>query len=204
MKSLRTIIVVLFTVCALQACHHAAKNYNSTSPDSPKVEEDTSDDDDASSDTSTTLNLAVDKEDSQFAVDAVNKCVAEITLGKLAIQKGKSKMVKNFGTMMVKDHGKANDKLMALIKAKKIALPATPDTLQQKMIQNLSQKSGNDFDKAYIKAMIEDHQDDVKIFTEKTKKLQDPDLKAFAIKTLPVLQKHLDAINAIHDSMGDN
>jgi len=93
---------------------------------------------------------------------------------------------------------------MALIKAKKIALPSTPDTLQQKMIQDLSQKSGNDFDKAYIKAMIEDHQGDVTIFTEKTKKLQDPDLKAFAIKTLPVLQKHLDAINAIHDSMGDN
>lgn len=204
MKGLRAIILILFTACALQACNHAAKNYNSTSPDSPKVEEDTSDDDDASSDTSTTLNLAVDKEDSQFAVEAINKCLSEIELGKLAIQRGKSKKVKNFGTMMVKDHGKANDKLMAIIKAKKITLVITHDPVQQKMIQDLSQKSGNDFDKAYIKAMIADHQDDVKIFTDKTKKLQDPDLKAFAIKTLPVLQKHLEAINAIHDSMGYN
>jgi putative membrane protein len=148
--------------------------------------------------------LLVDKEDSQFAVDAINKCLSEIALGKLAIQKGKSKKVKNFGTMMVKDHGKANDKLMAIIKAKKIALVITQDPAQQKMIQDLSQKSGGDFDKAYIKAMIDDHQDDVRIFTDKTKRLQDPDLKNFAIKTLPVLQKHLDAINAIHDSMGDN
>jgi putative membrane protein len=204
MKGLRGIVLVLFTTCALQACNHVAKNYNSTSPDSPKVEEDTSDDDDASSDTSTTLNLAVDKEDSQFAVEAINGGTTEVTLGKLAIQRGKSKKVKNFGTMMVKDHSKANDKLMVLIKSKKIALPMTPDPAQQKMIQDLSQKSGSEFDKAYIKAMIDDHQEDVKTFTEETKKLQDPDLKNFAIKTLPILQKHLDAINAIHDSMGDN
>ncbi|WP_183576289.1 DUF4142 domain-containing protein [Mucilaginibacter sp. X5P1] len=203
MKGLRTIILVLFTACALQACKHVAKNYNSANADSATVEEDTSDDD-ASADTSTTLNLGVDKEDSQFAVEAINGGMTEVALGKLAIQRGKSKKVKNFGTMMVKDHSKANDKLMALIKAKKIDLPMTPDPAQQRMIQDLSQKSGSDFDKAYIKAMIDDHKEDVKIFTEESKKLQDPDLKAFAIKTLPVLQKHLDDINAIHDSMGDN
>ncbi|SDT58951.1 putative membrane protein [Mucilaginibacter mallensis] len=203
MKGLRIIILVLFTVCALQACNHVAKNYNSKSADSATVEEDTSDDD-ASADTSTTLNLAVDKEDSQFAVEAINGGMTEVALGKLAIQKGKSKKVKNFGTMMVKDHSKANDKLTALIKSKKIDLPMTPDPAQQKMIQDLSRKSESDFDKAYIKAMIDDHQEDVKTFAEEAKKLQDPDLKAFAIKTLPVLQKHLDDINAIHDSMGDN
>ena len=204
MKGLRNILLVLFTACALQACNHVAKNYNSASADSAKVEEDTSDDDDASADTSTTLSLAVDKEDSQFAVEAINGGTTEVTLGKLAIQKGKSKKVKNFGTMMVKDHSKANEKLMALIKSKKIVLPISPNPAEQKMIADLSQKSGSDFDKAYIKAMIADHEEDVKTFTDQTKKLQDPDLKNFAVKTLPVLQKHLDAINAIHDSMGNN
>ena len=193
----------------LLACNHVAKNYNSTKADSGSValndttnEGDTSDDV-ASNDTSSSLNLAVDKEDSQFAVDAINAGQAEVTLGKLAVQKGKSKKVKNFGTMMVKDHSKINDKLMAIIKAKKIILPAVVDTAQQKMVKDLSQKSGDDFDKAYIKMMIADHQDDVKLFTDQSKKIQDPDLKSFATKTLPVQQKHLDAINAINDSMGN-
>jgi putative membrane protein len=83
-------------------------------------------------------------------------------------------------------------------------MPMAPDPKQQKMIQDLSQKSGSDFDKAYINYMVDDHKEDVKTFTDQSKKIQDPDLKAFAIKTLPVLQKHLDAINAIHDSMDDN
>jgi len=203
MKGLRAIIIVLSAVCVLQACNHVAKNYNAGKADSTN---DTLQDDaaDTSTDTASTINLVVDKEDSQFAIAAANGSMTEITLGKLAIQKGKSKKIKNFGTMMVKDHGKINNKLMALIKSKKIALPMPPDPEQQKMIADLSQKSGSDFDKAYIKAMIDDHQEDVKTFTDESKKIQDPDLKAFAIKTLPVMQKHLDAINAIHDSMGSN
>jgi putative membrane protein len=202
MKGLRAIILVLFTSCALQACNHTAKNYNSTSAGTDTTTEDTSDDE--STDTATTINLAVDNEDTQFAIEAINGGMTEVTLGKLAIQKGKSKKVKNFGVMMVKDHSKANGKLMAIIKSKKIVMPMAPDPKQQKMIQDLSQKSGSDFDKAYINYMVDDHKEDVKIFTDQSKKIQDPDLKAFAIKTLPALQKHLDAINAIHDSMDDN
>lgn len=78
-----------------------------------------------------------------------------------------------------------------------------PDPAQQKMIEDLSQKSGSDFDKAYIKCMINDHEEDVKTFAKESKKIQDPELKNFAIKILPVLEKHLDDINAIHDSMHD-
>ena len=193
MRDLRVIIITLLAACTLSACHHSSPQLSS------------GDDEDsitASTDTSSTLNLAVDKSDSDFAVEAANGNCTEVELGKLAVKNGKDKKVKNFGLMMVKDHGKANTKLMMLSKAKNLNLSSTPNADGQKMIADLSKKTGDEFDKAYISSMIADHKEDVQKFGDATNRLQDPDLKNYAIKTLPVLQKHLDAINAIHDSMG--
>ena len=80
-------------------------------------------------------------------------------------------------------------------------MPTTIDSDEQKVKDNLSSKSGADFDKAYVDNMIEDHKNDTKEFEDATKNLKDPDLKAFAVKTLPTLKMHLDAIQKIDDSM---
>jgi len=193
MRNLRVIIVVLLAVFTTQACHRSSP-LTGSADDSDSIVADT--------DTTSTLNLAVDKSDSDFAVDAANDNITEVELGKLAIKNGKDKKVKNLGVMMVKDHGKANAKLMILSKAKNLNLSTIPDSSGRKLIVELSKKTGNEFDKAYITIMIADHQEGVKKFADASSRLQDPDLKNYAIKTLPVLQKHLDAINAIHDSMG--
>jgi putative membrane protein len=190
MKKIGAVIAVLLSACVFQACSYKGINNDTTNGDTIAVQ-----------DTSSTLNLSVDEDDLEFAQKAANGNIDEIALGKLALQKGSSKQVKNFGAMMIKDHGKADSKLALIAKAKDINLPKMPDTATQRTITILSAKSGNDFDKAYINYMISDHEKDIALFTDESKKLQDPDLQAFAIKTLPVLQAHLDAINAVHDSM---
>jgi len=183
--------IILLSVCTFQACHHTT------------VLTDTSDETSSSApDTPVMAALVVDKADSDFAVNAANSNNAEIELGKLAIKNGRSKQVKNYGLMMIKDRGKANAKLMILSNLMKLNLPLALDTPAQQKFAILSKKSGDDFDKAYISTMITDHEADVKQFTDATQQLQDPDLQKYATKTLPVIQKHLDAINAIHDSMG--
>ncbi len=192
MKGLRGVIALLLIIGALQACtDRQGQNYNN------KLADDT--DGDTTPDTAAKLHMVVDNDDSQFAIAAMNGGMTEVALGRLAVKQGKSKEVKNFGAMMVKDHSKANNKLMVLIKDKNIKLPSLPAEKEQALIKMLSQKSGADFDKAYVNAMVDDHQEDVKEFTAETKKLQDPDLKNFAIKTLPVLQNHLGEIKAIKD-----
>jgi putative membrane protein len=80
-------------------------------------------------------------------------------------------------------------------------LPTKIDTTEQNKFTQLAKKFGNDFDKAYIAMMMENDKNDLKEFTVASTKIQDPDLKSYAKKTLPVIQKHLDAVNAIHDSM---
>jgi putative membrane protein len=55
----------------------------------------------------------------------------------------------------------------------------------------LSKLSGNAFDKAYMRAMIEDHQEDVSEFRQESQSAKDPDVRQFAAKTLPTLEEHL-------------
>lgn len=194
MKGLRSFIVMALVLSALQSCQNRqSQNYNnSLAVDS---------DGDTTPDTARKLHMLIDNEDTQFAIAAINGGAAEVIMGRLAVQAGKSKEVKNFGAMMVKDHNKANEKLLKLIKEKNIKLPEQPGAKEMATMTMLSKKSGADFDRAYVRAMIEAHQEDVKEFTAASKKLQDPELKDFAIKTLPLIQNHLDKINAIRDGM---
>ena len=143
------------------------------------------------------LVMKVSKDDAKFAVEAANGGMAEVELGKLAQEKGMSQGVKDFGAMMVKDHSAANVKLQALAKQKGISLPATISAAEQKLKDDLAGKTGKDFDRAYTKAMIEDHQEDIKSFDAATNELKDADLKAFATATLPTLKMHLEAIQKV-------
>jgi len=145
----------------------------------------------------TSARVAVAEDDAEFAVKAAAGGLAEVELGALAQQKGTSAEVKDFGGMMVKDHSAANDELKALARKKGITLPAALDMDEQKLKADLSAKSGADFDKAYIKAMIDDHEKDVKLFEKASRELKDPELQQFAAAKLPVLRSHLEHCQAI-------
>jgi putative membrane protein len=136
-------------------------------------------------------------DDSKFAVKAAGGGMAEVELGQLAQQKSTDPKVREFGAMMVTDHSKANKELKALAESKKITLPAILDREEQKIKDELSKKSGKDFDKAYIDEMVKDHQKDVKEFDDARSLVKDPNLLTFIDKTLPVLKKHLQHVEAI-------
>jgi putative membrane protein len=139
--------------------------------------------------------------DADFVEDAAIGGMSEVELGKLASTKATSADVKAFGQMMVTDHTKANDELKALATKKGWKLPAEVDSSHKSTADDLKSRAGADFDKEYVEEMVDDHETDVKAFEDKAKNATDPDLKAFAEKTLPTLRKHLDAIKAIQAKM---
>jgi putative membrane protein len=144
-----------------------------------------------------TSSAPASEEDAKWAVEAANGGMTEVELGKLAQQKATTDRLKNFGAMMVSDHGKAGDKLKQIAAAKNITLPANLSDKSQDHLNDLNKKSGKDFDKAYIKMMVDDHKEDVNKFKKGSEDLKDPDLKNFAAQTLPIIQMHLDSIQAI-------
>ena len=135
-----------------------------------------------------------------FAKDAAEGGMAEVQMGKLAATNAKDPDVRAFGQMMVTDHSKANDELKALAQKKGYQLPADVGS-HKSDIDSLTKEKGADFDKDYVDKMVDDHETDVKEFQRQADNGSDPDVKAFAAKTLPTLQKHLDRIKQIQAKM---
>lgn len=174
----------------LQACSSSSKtnsnvDSSSTTTDSTQVTETKTD--------SSAMVMA----DTTFAAKAAVGGMAEVALGKMAAAKGQSSKVKDFGNMMVMDHGKANAELMNIAKSKNIALPTGLDAEHQAKSDSLSKLSGKDFDAAYVKAMVEGHQKTLALMKSEAANGTDADLKAFAAKTAPVVETHLNAIMKI-------
>jgi len=129
--------------------------------------------------------------DYKFLREAIEGGQAEVQLGQLAKEKAVDPSVKSFGDRMVTDHSKANDELKSIASQKGATIPATLSHSERSSLDRLQKATGKDFDKDYVDAMVKDHKKDVKDFEDASKDLKDPDLKAFASKTLPTLQEHL-------------
>ncbi len=192
MKKLFAICAVAFAAYAFQSCSGAKKG-GETADSTTTTKDSTS-----STVSSTT---AADSADVKFAHKAAMGGLAEVALGRLARQKSTDLQIQNFGDMMVTDHGKANDELKGIAKAKNIALPDSVDAEHQQKMNDIAALSGKDFDKAYVDAMIDGHKRTLTLMQEEAANGKDPDLKAFAAKVAPTVQMHLDAINKIHDSL---
>ena len=192
MKKITLIALVVCSAFAMQACN---SHKTSGSTDSATVTTD------SSKTTVKTDSSATAMPDTTFASKAAIGGMAEVALGKMAAAKSTNPQIKEFGNMMVMDHGKANAELMSIAKTKNIMLPATLDAEHQAKSDSLSKLSGKDFDMAYVNTMIEGHKMTLALMQNEAKNGTDPDLKAFAAKTAPVVQQHLDAINKIHGSL---
>jgi putative membrane protein len=135
--------------------------------------------------------------DATFYKKAAQGGMAEVELGMLAQKKGSDPSVKDFGGMMVKDHTAANDKLKAVAVSKNVTLPTRPSVEQMATKAKLEALSGSTFNKSYVKAMIEDHEEDIREFKKESDSGQDADAKAYAAATLPTLEAHLKKIQSI-------
>lgn len=198
MKKIFLTLTVALSLFALQSCGGGANKDSKETADSineAKTPENIDDN------PTTATPVAVNEDDAKFVTEAANGGMAEVELGQLAQQKAQHADVKAFGEMMIKDHSKANDELKALAQAKNITLPATLGEEPQKVKDELSKKSGAEFDKAYIDDMVKDHEKDIKLFEDASKNLKDADLKAFADKTLPTLRTHLEHCKSIKDKL---
>ena len=127
--------------------------------------------------------------------------MAEVQLGKLAMERGSSQDVKNFGQRMVTDHTKANDDLKQITGTENMTWPADLDAKDRATMERLEKLSGAEFDRAYIGDMVADHRSDVQEFKRESEHGTDPQLKTFASRTLPVLEDHLQSAESLQGEL---
>jgi len=134
--------------------------------------------------------------DQKFIKEAIEGNLAEVQMGQLAQQNGQSQGVKDFGQMLVTDHGQANTKAQSVAQSMNVTPPTEPNAKQKKEHNKMSKLSGAAFDKAFAQHMVADHKKDIAAFQKETKS-KNQAVASFASETLPTLQKHLQTAQSL-------
>jgi putative membrane protein len=150
----------------------------------------------------TAPRLVASSPDGMFVLDVAKDGMAEVELGKLASEKATSDDVKKFAQRMVTDHGKANDELKTLAQNKSITLPSDLDPKAKATHDRLAKLSGPAFERAYVQEMVAGHRKAVAAFKKESTSGQDPEVKAWATKTLPTIEEHFKMAQDIAKNVG--
>lgn len=141
------------------------------------------------------------RQDKNFLIKAAQAGKTEVLASQLAENKATNAEVKSFASTMAQDHAKVGDELKQLASNKGVAVPESPARGQQSEINKLSKLDGDKFDKKYTKDIgLKAHKDAVALFKKASNDAKDPDIKAFAAKTLPSLEHHLQMAEALKAS----
>lgn len=137
--------------------------------------------------------LGVAPSTQDFVTEAAASDMFEIESSKLA-QERSDDATKAFAKQMITDHSKTSAELKEMVSSGKVKaeLPSAMPSAQQKMLDDLKAAKGDDFNEQYHSDQVDAHQDAVDLFKRYGEEGEQADLKAWAAKTLPTLQHHLD------------
>lgn len=157
---------------------------------------------------STGMGTAFAATSNDFVDNAAAGGIAEIETSRLALEKSQSADIKEFANMMITDHSKANDELATIAKKNDIEVPDTTTLVKQAKEKILDMRDES-FDAAYANNQVKAHEEAIELFKKEANTVTDDkakgatELKGFAQKMLPGLEKHLDMakkLQAAHPS----
>jgi len=138
--------------------------------------------------------------DQAFVRKALEGGNTEVQLGQLAQQKAQSDDVKQFAQRMVQDHTQLGDQMKPLAQQLGVNEPKGPSKKDKELMAKLQGLSGQQFDDAYIKAMLKDHKQDLKEFKDVAETTQNPNVKQAAQQGAGMISQHLQLIQQIAQS----
>jgi len=144
---------------------------------------------------------SIDTTPNGFMTGAAYSGNAEIVAGRMALEKTKNAEVKQFAQQMIAEHTKAGNELKALATKKSFTPPMDLDGEHKTMAADMSKLTGEEFDRAYMRGQVADHQKTVALFEAQANGGTDADAKAYAAKTLPTLKMHLEMAEKLNGKM---
>jgi putative membrane protein len=126
-------------------------------------------------------------------IEAVRAGIGDIELSRMALERAEEYSVKSFARRVLDERTQADIELKKIASDRGLILPSDADMDHQSLKSALSGLSGGAFDEAFMKAMVDRHRTAVDVFRRATHEVKNNELRLFAMKTLPVLERHLDA-----------
>jgi len=151
-----------------------------------------------------TILVVENDKDSKFMMNATEIQMELISLGKLAQRKGTSDHVKELGKMMEDDHTKILVEIQAMAHSKSDSISTSDSKDSRDAYEELDNKTGNEFGKAYSKMVVDHHKDAIKLFEDAASDSNDEEIRNWASSQLSGLKtnlQHAEACKAKCDKM---
>lgn len=142
------------------------------------------------------------QQQSSFLERAAQDNVAEMELAEMAQERAASEDVKYYAKLLQSSHEVANERLRNIAEQQNVELPDEPNEQQKQTAEKLSNLEGEQFDRQYLQAMIEDHKKAIELFKQQAQSGQSPEVQQYAKQTLPALQAHLEMAQQIEQQVG--
>lgn len=131
------------------------------------------------------------KKDMKFIMMAHSSNMLELETSRIALQNASSQAVKDFAQMMVDHHTMAGQEMKQMLSTKGVMIPDSAMLGRYRSkIEMLRGMQGADFDKAYMRMMVDAHEEDVDEYEDETTDARDADIRAFTVKMMPILRTH--------------
>ncbi|MGE3277089.1 MAG: DUF4142 domain-containing protein [Vicinamibacterales bacterium] len=139
--------------------------------------------------------------DTDFLEQAMTSGMKEVQVSQLAQERASNAQVKAFAERMVQDHQQANDQLQQIVTQHGWNPSPDRDAINDAR-QELEDKTGADFDTAYMDMMVSDHEDAVGLLEDKVDDMEaNPDVRRWATDTVPTLRDHLQQAQSIQKAL---
>lgn len=130
--------------------------------------------------------------DRNFLLRAAEDGLFEAEAARLAADKAKDEAVRRYAAMLLEQHTAANQELMALAQSKGLALPSSIVGGKKRELDRLQRASGDEFDANFVQTVgMRDHRGDLGRFREASRNARDPEVKAWATKMVPILERNV-------------
>jgi putative membrane protein len=133
----------------------------------------------------------ISDQDKTFLKGQQETNIAEVSLGKVAMERATSEKVRELASMLVADHQKVMELNRALSTKLGLPIPEQPSAEQQATGEKIKAQTGAAFDAAYVAAQVEGHTKSVSKAQQEISSGSHPDVKAFATEYVPTAQMHL-------------
>jgi putative membrane protein len=137
--------------------------------------------------------------DQAFIQAVATAGMTEVAVAKLGIERASDVNVKSYAQKLFDDHTKMNTELTAIAQKKGVAIPAVKSGSGAETA--LSSATGKDFDRLFLKHMVDEHEKAVALF-EQQQNTSDMDLKTFIDTNLPTLRSHLEQAKSLQSIGG--
>ena len=140
--------------------------------------------------------------DKDFLKDSTEGNLAEIRMGEMTLKTSKNPDIRAFAQKMIADHQAliAGTKPVAMKAG--VTLPTGPGVKEDAIYLKLKALTGDTYDKSYVKAMVEDHHEDLSKVKQENTVTTNPDMKKLTTHAGDVIAAHTRMIDALASKLG--